>query len=234
MDANARAEAISAHGRSHAAARHGEGIGMNTLYYSPGNCALGIHLLLEEVGKPYELSRVDFANRAQYKPEYLAINPKSKVPALRRDDGSVLTEFPAIAYWLAVTNPEKKLFPTDPEGQARALETLDYVVATLHMQGFTRIWRPANFAPDAAEQEAVKAKGREICEKGLAILDRMLEGKNYVVGDFSIADAALFYFEFWLVTRAAMSLPKNCDAHYRRVLDRPATRKALAMEALKA
>ena len=53
-----------------------------------------------------------------------------------RDDGSVLTEYPAIAYWLARTNPDKKLLPDDVDAQARALEALDYAVATVHMQGF--------------------------------------------------------------------------------------------------
>ena len=205
---------------------------MNTLYYSPGNCAIGIHLLLEEIGRPYRLAKVDFANRAQYEPDYLAINPKSKVPALQRDDRSVLTEFPAIAYWLAVTNPEAKLFPTDAERQARALETLDYVVATLHMQGFTRIWKPGNFSPNEAEHQKVKAQGRAICEKGLAILDRTLAGRDYVVGEFSIADAALFYFEFWLTTRIAMPMPETCRAHFRRVLNRPSAQKVLQMEGL--
>ena len=93
-------------------------------------------MLLEEIGKPYEASPVNLREGAQYKPEFTAINPKSKVPTLERDDGSVLTEFPAIAYWLARTNPDANLLPDDLDGQARALEAMDYVVATMHMQGF--------------------------------------------------------------------------------------------------
>ena len=53
------------------------------LYYSPGSCALGIHVLLEELGAPFELKRLNFAEREQYGEAYLAINPKSKVPTLR-------------------------------------------------------------------------------------------------------------------------------------------------------
>ena len=67
------------------------------LYYSPGACSLGIHVLLEEIGKPYGLKKVSLKDGEQYKPEFLSINPKAKVPTLVRDDGSVLTEFPAIA-----------------------------------------------------------------------------------------------------------------------------------------
>jgi len=85
------------------------------LYYAPGACSRGIHGLLEEIGKPYETAAVKFAEGAQYKPEFTAINPKSKVPTLVRDDGSVLTEFPAIAYWLARTNPQAKHYSYKPD-----------------------------------------------------------------------------------------------------------------------
>ena len=171
------------------------------LLYSPGACSLGIHVLLEELGKPYEVQEVNLREGAQFKPEFTSVNPKSKVPTLVRDDGSVLTEFPAIAYYLARTNPQAKLLPDDVEAEARALEALDYVVATMHMQGFSRIFRPSNYTPTPADEEAVKARGREIFEKGLQILDKQLAGKDYVVGTFSIADAALFYVEFWAAAR---------------------------------
>ena len=76
---------------------------------------------------------VDFSKKEQKSPEYLAMNPKGKVPALVRDDGSVLTEYAAIATWLAMTNPEAKLMPTDAEGMARTLEATDFAVGTIHM-----------------------------------------------------------------------------------------------------
>ncbi len=98
---------------------------------------------------------------------YVAVSPKSKVPALDRDDGSVLTEYGAIATWLARTNPEAKLLPSDPDAEVRAMEAMDYAVATMHMQGFARFARPANFAPDEASKEAVQARGREIYGQGL-------------------------------------------------------------------
>jgi glutathione S-transferase len=204
------------------------------LLYAPGACSLGIHLLLEEIGKPYETERVNLQGGAQYQAPFTSVNPKSKVPTLVRDDGSVLTEFPAIAYWLARTNPGAKLLPDDADAQARALEAMDYVVATMHMQGFTRIFRPGNFTPNAADEEAVKARGKEIFEKGLAIMDQALEGKEYVVGPFSIADAALFYVEFWGAARLKITLPKNCAAHYQRMLARPAVQRMMQQEGLAA
>lgn len=204
------------------------------LLYAPGACSLGIHLLLEEIGKPYETERVNLMEGAQYKPDFTAVNPKSKVPTLVRDDGSVLTEFPAIAYWLARTNPQANLLPDDADAQARALEAMDYVVATMHMQGFTRIFRPGNFSPNAADADAVKARGKDIFEKGLSVMDKALDGKDYVVGPFSIADAALFYVEFWGAARLKMELPANCAAHYKRMLARPAVQRMMQQEGLAA
>jgi glutathione S-transferase len=201
------------------------------LYYAPGACSIGIHVLLEEIGKPYEAERVNLQQGEQYKPPFTTINPKSKVPTLAKDDGSVLTEFPAIAYWLAKTNPFANLLPDDIDQQARALELLDYAVATIHMQGFGRQFRASNFTPSAADEEAVKARGKELAERGFAQLDKALEGKDYAVGKFSIADAAIFYVEFWS-KRVGMTLPPNCAAHLDRMLARPAVQRTLQQEGL--
>ena len=201
------------------------------LYFAPGACSIGIHVLLEEIGKPYEAERVNLQQGEQYKPPFTTVNPKSKVPTLVRDDGSVLTEFPAIAYWLARTNPYAGLLPDDIDQQARALELMDYAVSTIHMQGFARQFRSGNFTPNAADEDAVKARGREIAEKGFATLDKALEGKDYAVGPFSIADSAIFYVEFWS-KRVGMTLPANCAAHLDRMLARPSVQRTMQQEGL--
>ena len=151
--------------------------------YGPGTCALGIHVLLEEIGKPYEAQSVNLREGEHMKPPFTDVNPKSKVPTLVRDDGSVLTEFPAIAYWLARTNPGQKLLPDGFDDQARVMEAMDYVVATVHMQGFSRLFRASNFSANPADEEAVKARGKEIVEKAFALLDKQLAGKQFVAGD---------------------------------------------------
>jgi glutathione S-transferase len=104
----------------------------------------------------------------------------------------------------------------------------------MHMQGFTRIFRPGNFSPNDADADAVKARGKEIFEKGLGIMDKALAGKDYVVGPFSIADAALFYVEFWGAARLKSALPANCNAHYQRMLARPAVKRMMEQEGLAA
>ena len=202
------------------------------LYYMPGACSIGIHVLLEEIGKPYEAQLVNLREGGQFKPEFTSVNPKSKVPTLVRDDGSVLTEYPAIAYWLARTNPDKKLLPDDADAQARVLEALDYAVSTVHMQGFSRLFRAANYTPNPADEDKVKERGKELVEKGFAVLDKALAGKDYLAGSFSIADSALFYVEFWGGKRMNMKLPPNCEAHLNRMLARPAVQRVLQQEGL--
>jgi glutathione S-transferase len=201
------------------------------LFYAPGACSIGIHVLMEEVGKPYEGIAVNLREGAQFKPEFTSVNPKSKVPTLVDDEGTVRTEFPAIAYWLARTNPFANLLPDNIDLQARALELMDYCVATIHMQGFSRIFRAANYTPSAADEPAVKARGTEIAEKGFAELNSALAGKDYAVGPFSIADAALFYVEFW-AKRVGIALPANCAAHLDRMLARPSVQRTLKAEGL--
>ena len=201
------------------------------LYYAPGACSMGIHLLLEEIGKPYELHKVNLGQGEQYKAPLVELNPKAKVPTLERDDGSILTEFPAIALWLARTNPQAKLWPDDPESEARALEAMDYVVATVHMRAFSRMFRPSAYTPNPADEDKVKARGREMFEEGLRILDQSLAGKEYVAERFSVADAAVFYVEQW-AHGFKIPLPPNCAAHYERVKARPSVQRTFQQEGL--
>ena len=200
------------------------------LLYGAGTCALGIHALLEEIGKPYEAQAVNLMQGEQHKPEYVAINPKSKVPALVRDDGHVVTEFGAIAYYLAQSNPEKKLFPADLDAQVKVLEILDYATSAVHMQGFTRIFRPGNFNPNEAEHDAVKAAGMAIAEKGLALIDKEMGSQEFVAGDLSIADFAVFYIEFWYAFRMKKALPANLTRHWATMSTRASCVAAMKAE----
>lgn len=202
------------------------------LYYAPGACSLGTHVLLEESGLPFTLERLNLQKRQTHDHAFERLNPKRKVPTLVRDDGSVLTEWGAIATWIARSSPPNTLIPEDIEQLVRAREITDYVVATLHMQGVARIWRPEMFSPGGAEREAVIARGYEILHRGLKILDRSLAPDAYAIGEFCLADAALFYLEYWVVERLHETLPTRCAAHYRRMRERPAVQRAMATEGL--
>jgi glutathione S-transferase len=198
------------------------------LYYAPGACPIGIHVLLEEIGRPYDLELVNLRDGAQFKPPFAGVSPKGKVPALERDDGSILTEYPVIARWLG---RQANLLPKDDEADIRAMEAMEYAVGTMHGQGFARLFRTERFAPSAADHEAVKAAGREVVEKGFAVLDDALKGKDYIAGkEFSPADTALFYVEFWAAKRLGMKLPPNVAAHYERMMARPSVQRVLQQE----
>lgn len=198
-------------------------------YMTPGSCSTGIHILLEELELVFEVHLVNLLAGDQFKPEYLAINPKATIPTLVRDDGTALTDFQSIAWWLARSQPKRRLLPEDADGEARVLEAMNFAVGTLHGQGFARIFTTEKFAADPAQHEAVKAQGREILERGFAVADQLLEGRDYLAGSFGIADCALFYVEFW-ADRTGIALPANCQAHYRRMLKRPAVRQVLQEE----
>lgn len=199
------------------------------LIYAPGACSLGIHVLLEEIGKPYETETADLRQPRDERP-LTAVNPKSKVPTLVRDDGSVLTEYPAIAYWLARTNPGAHLLADDLEGQTRTLEALDFCVATIHMLGFSRLFG-ARRAATPAEAEAMTAMGKDIAVRGLDRMSASLAGKDWLNGTYSIADSALFYVCTWAGI-FNMTLPANIDAHLARMKARPAVAAVLKAEGL--
>lgn len=198
-------------------------------YMTPGSCSTGIHILLEELELLFEVYIVNLLAGDQRKPEYLALNPRGSVPTLVCDDGTPLTSFQDIAWWLARSYPKAGLLPESSEDEARVIEVMDYVVNTIHGQGYTRIFTTANYSRDESMHAAIQESGREIVSKGLALMDGMLAGRDYVAGRFGIADAALFYVEFW-ADKIKLELPPNCLAHYRRMLQRPAVRQVLMEE----
>jgi glutathione S-transferase len=206
---------------------------MPKLYFWPATCAITIHVILEEIGLPYEDERVDLNAKQQFSAEFLKINPKGKVPALVRDDGSVLTEVPAIAFWLSLTNPRAKLLGSDIETRVRTLEVMDYIAATIHMQGAARAWRPAGFSTHQTGHEEIRARGKDIVLHGLEVVSSTLASRDWLAGDdYSIADASLFFIEYWVKEKVEWNMPNNIEAHYRRMLVRPAVQRALRAEGL--
>ena len=199
------------------------------LYMTPGSCSTGIHIILEELEEIFEAFIVNLPAGDHFKPDYIAINPKSTIPTLVRGDGTALTEVPAIAYWLARTHPRAKLWPEDVESECRLIETLAYVVGTIHGQGFARIFATDSFTCNAADHEAIRTLGRDIVAKGFAVVNNALGTKPYVAGNFSVADPILFYVEFW-ADKTGIPLPDNLAAHYRRMLARPAVNRVLREE----
>lgn len=189
---------------------------MTRLYHSAGSCSEGILLLLQETGTPFEIEPVDLKSRAQRSPDYLALNPKGKVPALLRSDGSLLTEFPAIAFWLARSFPEAGLIGKDIEAQSRALEMVEFIVSSLHMRAFTLLKVPQKFSPDPTIQAEISAYGGAEAKAGLRLLSDRLGAQDYLLGQFGIADAAAWYVLNWAKAEP-FEMPENLTRLQQRI-----------------
>lgn len=198
-------------------------------YFTPGSCSTGIHLLLEELDLIYEAYLVNLIAGDHLKSDYLALNPKSTIPTLQLDDGTVITEFQAIAWYLACSYPAANLLPGEIPEQVKTIEQMNYIIGTIHGQGFARIFTTEQFCPLQSGQEAVRQKGLEIIQKGFDIIDADLADRAYLTNQFSIADAALFYVEFW-ADKCDIALPENCQRHYQLMLARPVVQRVLQEE----
>ena len=194
---------------------------MLKLFHSPGSCSNGILYLLNELGVDFELVPLIVSEGQQNTPEYVALNPKRKVPALVLPDGQVLTEYPVIAQYLARTNPQAGLWPDDMMAQLRLAEVLDYMIATVHMRAFTFVLVPQRFAPTPDMQKVISDYGHAEVAKGLDVLSGILGDRDYIMGDFSIADSALFFLLNWAEGRK-IAMPDNLAACYARLKARPA------------
>lgn len=204
---------------------------MMTLYMTPGSGSTGIHILMEELELVFSAHVLNLPAGDGQKPEYLAINPKGTIPTLVLDDGTALTDFVAIAWWLAQRWPKKQLLPEDLTAQAVALDRLNYLVGTLHGHGFTRIFTPDRYLLHADDRDTIERQGRTLVQKGFHQAAQWLEASAGALfyDQFSIVDAALFYNEFW-AKRLEMALPDACQAHYEAMARRPIVQRVLMEE----
>jgi glutathione S-transferase len=202
---------------------------MLTLYSFPGTISLACQIALEEAGCDYEVVRVDFATNAQRTPEYLAVNPKSRVPALATDRG-VITEAPAILTYIAQTFPQARLAPLDDPfafAQVQAFNT--YLCAWVHPAAAHRHrgYRWAD-TPDAIAE--MRRKAPEVFAAGMQLIeDEYLQGP-WVMGEgYTICDPYLFTVAGWLERDGIdpAGFPKIAD-HFSRMKARPAVSKVLA------
>ena len=208
---------------------------MIKLYYAPGACSLAPHIVLEEIGARYELSRVDFAANQQNSPEYLRVNPKARVPALVDRDW-VLTEAPAILRYLAARHPAAGLWPWDPREEARCAEWLNWISSTIHV-AFVHVRRAARYAADPRAVEDVAATGKKTCRDLWGAVEAKLGDAPWAIGErYSVADPYLLVYWTWgrgpvLEFDMAHDFPRWTE-HALRLAGRPAVQRAFASEGL--
>jgi len=217
---------------------------MHRLYYSPGACSLAAHIVLEEIGAPYELELVSSSGRlggaGTTSAAWLTQNPKGRVPALSGVPGRIgggaelLTELSAILVFLARTHPAARLLPADPAGEARCVEWMNWLSGSVHAMSYGQIWRANRFVAHERDFAAVEAKGRANLEEQYAYIESLLgDGRDWAVpGGYSVVDPYLLVFYVW-GGRVGLDMRAGYPAWARlteRVLARPAVKRVLAHE----
>ncbi|MBS0272871.1 MAG: glutathione transferase GstA [Proteobacteria bacterium] len=194
------------------------------LYYSPGACSLSPHIVANEAGLPLELVKVDLkTHKLDSGEDFFKINPKGYVPALQLDDGSMLTEGPAIVQYLADLKPETGLIPSAGFGRYKVAEWLTFINGEIHK----------NFGPLFGNaSEDVKSDARDKVVKRFNYVNGELSGKQFLTGGtFTVADAYLFVMTTW-AHHVKIDLPENLHKFFHAVSQRPAVHKAMAEEGL--
>jgi glutathione S-transferase len=198
------------------------------LYYAPGACSLSPHIVAREAGIAIELEKVDLGQHKTAKGEdFLTVNPKGYVPALRLDDGSVLTEGPAIVQYLADQKPASKLAPAAGTiDRYRLQEWLTFIGPELHK----------NFGPlfNKATPDAVKEAAKTNIAKRLGYLNEQLAKRQFLLGDtFTAADAYAFTIINWTnFVGIDLKAYPNVAAYSARIAARPKVQEALRAEGL--
>jgi glutathione S-transferase len=204
---------------------------MLQLYFAPNTCALATHIVLEEAGAAYSTVRVDFGANEQRSADYLAINPKGRVPALATDRG-ILTETPAMLAYVAQSFPAAALAPLDdPFAFAQAQAFNSYLCSTLHVAHAHRM-RGHRWADDEATFAAMRRFVPRSVGACFELIERTMLAGPWVLGDtYSICDPYLFTLAQWLEGDGVdPSTIPSVMAHRQRVSERPAVRRAIAAE----
>jgi glutathione S-transferase len=203
---------------------------MLTLYYAPNTCSLATHIALIDAGAPYELKRLSFASEDQRKPDFTALNPKARVPALVTDEG-VLTETPALLAYVAQRFPAAKLAPLDDAfafAQVQAFNS--YLCSSLHVAHAHRM-RGYRWADEPEAIAAMQRKVPQSVTQGFELIERNLAGP-WVMGErYTICDAYLFTLAQWMEADGVdtATLPRVM-AHRARCAALPNVKRAIAEE----
>ncbi len=200
-----------------------------TLCYAPQTCATVPFITLTEAGADFEVMNLNSRTGQLRSPEFLRLNPKHKVPVLIID-GEALTENLAIQVWIARRHPAAKLLPQDPMQEIKAISLMSFFGSGIHPH-LTPNARPENYCDLPGSAENVKKVGNKLLFEDFAVVEKMLEGREWFFDHFTAPDA---YF-FWCFRRAIsfkldLSQFKNCHAHLLRMQQRASAQKLAAHE----
>jgi len=208
---------------------------MLKLFYAPNACSLAPHIALTEAGAEFEAARVDFKAGQQRSPEYLAMNPKGRVPALMTPRG-LLTENVVILGWVAQMFPAAKLRPDGDFFTFSKMQEFNlYLAATIHVT-FTHLFRAERYVESPGAIAETRAKVPATLASQWALIEqRFDDGRPWVMGNqYTVADCYLYVFARWLERSEAggsAAMP-HTRAHRARMQERAAVQKVLAVEGL--
>lgn len=169
---------------------------MYKLFYSPGACSFAPHLVLEEIGAPYELELVSTSDDSTQADEYLKVNVKGRVPVLVSGD-EVITEASAIMIFLAMYHPESKLIGDTPLVISRTIEWMNWL-STIHASIISQSWRTERFTDDTNAFTGIQEKGMKNLVDAYRQIDQKLADKKWAMGEgYSIVDPYLLVFYRW-------------------------------------
>ena len=202
---------------------------MITLYHAKGTCSLATRIALLEADAPHTVVTLDFASQQQRSADYLAINPKGRVPALVTEHG-VLTETPALLLYVAQCFPAAQLAPLgDPFALARMQELHSYLASTVHV-AHAHGRRGTRWADEPTSHADMLRKVTQNMIDCFAVIEQHYLQGPWVLGTaYSVADAYLFTVASWLQSDGVdIAQFPQVHAHTQRMLERPAVQKALA------
>jgi glutathione S-transferase len=208
---------------------------MHLLYYAPGACSLAPHILLEEVGVPFEARAINLAEREQFSAAYQTINPRMRVPALVVD-GTLVTEVPALLLYIASLRPGAGLVPAAGTLElAACAEFAAFLSSTVHVS-YAQFRRPERFLPpDFAQADAVIEQGRKNTVRLYEEIESRLPDDGWMIGGrYSLIDPYLFPFYLWGF-RLGLTMSRDCPRWtglVDRLLERPAVARAVDREGI--
>jgi glutathione S-transferase len=168
-----------------------------TIFGDKGTGAFSAEAALAEAGAPYEFRFVSLEKMEQKKPEFLAINPSGKVPALRLPEGEIITESAGILLAVADHFPNARLLPAQASSaRAQAYRWLAFMASEIYPMVEISDY-PERFVPHGAEAEALRERARARIRERLLIVERMVEGPWFLVTGFSILDIYAAMFTRW-------------------------------------
>jgi glutathione S-transferase len=193
-----------------------------------GSCAVASHIALEEAGANYAATKLDYSKVEQRSAEYLEINPKGRVPSLVTNEG-VITETPAILFYIGQTFPEANLIPNSPYDIARMQDFNSYLCSTVH-PNHAHEFRGNRWSDDPVVIEGLKVKVRQNVLDNYAVIEnRYFKGPWLLGPQFTISDIYLFTLATWLdpmgIDIAAFS---KVSGHQKIMYERPAVKRVLA------